>query len=278
MERAARRSLCNVEKGAAMPRFFIQQSAVSGNDGESKIVRVTGSDAHHIARSLRMMPGDALTVCDMQKTEYLCKILSVCPDCVTAEVAGEYRSETEPPYRARLYQAAVKGDKMDVIIQKAVETGVSEIVPVHTERCVARIPVDAAGRKLERWRKIAEEAAKQCGRGIIPEVRAPVTFRQAVTEASRCAIPLFCYEGDGTRPLREVLRASAACTRGEEPDISILVGPEGGFSMEETASARDAGMALTGLGRRILRTETASAFVLACLVYELEAAPDGAQR
>lgn len=246
-----------------MPRFFVEAGAITpGDDGFSRVI-IRGSDADHITRSLRMHPGDGLTVCDMSRREYTCEIESVGAS-VTAKVIEERPSPNEPPYTAVLYQALVKGDKFDTVVQKAVECGVSVIVPVLTERCTVRPDQKGIENKLTRWRRIAAEAAGQCGRGILPEVRDMITFSEAVREGGTADCPLFCYEGDGTKPLPAVLER-------EVPElVSLMIGPEGGFSAAEVKAAENAGMISVGLGRRILRTETASSFVLACLSYAYE--------
>jgi len=254
-----------------MPRFFIGKDAVAASDDGKKMVTITGSDAHHIVYSLRMAAGEFVTVCDTQKNEYKCVISSVTLDSVCADVLSESVSDTEPPYRAYLFQALAKGDKMETIIQKAVETGVFAIVPIVTERCIVKVTGDFADKKIPRWQKIAEEAAKQCGRGIIPTVCPPISFAQAakLTE-EKSDISLFCYEGDGTMPLSTILRDLKRDDGENELSVSIVIGPEGGFGIDEVEAAKKANMTMTGLGRRILRTETASSFVLSCLVYEFE--------
>ena len=249
-----------------MPRFFVRKEQIV--DG---VVTLTGDDAHHVSRSLRMAAGERITVCDMQKNEYECELSAFLPDCVRAKVLTTVKCDTEPPYHAHVYQALPKGDKLDSVIQKAVECGVSEITTFESERCVTRVKEQAEGKKVERRRKIAHEAAKQSGRGIVPDVHATVRFDEAIREASRADISLFCYEGDGTEPLARVLRECRAKLPKESiPTVSIMIGSEGGFSQAEAERAIACGMRPVGLGKRILRTETAAAFVLACLVYELE--------
>ncbi len=249
-----------------MPRFFIRKNAVA-DLGELKKITISGDDARHISRSLRMAEGDKITVCDMQKTEYICTIEKIDSDTVTLRVVSEANSDTEPNYFVDLYQAVPKGEKSDIIVQKAVECGVHSITFFSSEHCIAKIPPDSVSKKLLRWQKIAEEAAKQCGRGIIPEIRTPVNFKDAVLNASKTDLPIFCYEGDDTIALRDICREYSNYA----PDtISIVIGSEGGFSLDETETARQLGMKLAGLGKRILRTETASSFVLACLSYEFE--------
>jgi 16S rRNA (uracil1498-N3)-methyltransferase len=137
---------------------------------------------------------------------------------------------------------------------------------VFSERCVSRPEGAALERKLERWRRISLEAAKQCGRAIVPEIRRPLDFNDAVKAASSADVPIFCYEGDGTKPLSALL---AGCD-GRGASISLFIGSEGGFSIDEADAAVKAGMAMASLGRRILRTETAAAFTLACISYEYE--------
>lgn len=242
-----------------MPRFFVRQERVS--EGRISII---GEDAHHIARSLRMAVGEQITVCDMQGNEYDCKISAFDEDReVIAGILSVKRSENEPKCYIKLFQALPKGDKLDTIIQKAVECGVSEIIPFQSERCVVKIKNEAEDRKTERRQRISAEAAKQCGRSVIPEVKASVGFDEALTLASDSELCLFCYEGDGTRSLGGILR-----DLGEEfpQSVSIFIGSEGGFSVKEAQRAAEKGMVMTGLGKRILRTETASGFVLACLV------------
>ena len=249
-----------------MPRFFVQKDRISGDT-----VTLFGDDAHHISRSLRMAVGERITVCDMQKFEYECELTEFLPDCVRARVLETVKSDTEPPYAVHLYQALTKGDKLDAVIQKAVECGVSEITTFESERCVARAKDGAEEKKVERRRRIAHEAAKQSGRGMIPDVHPTVHFREAVEAAAKADIPLFCYEGDGTEPLPRVLRACRAELRaGQTPTVSVVIGSEGGFSRAELTAAVEKGLHPVGLGKRILRTETAAPFVLACLVYELE--------
>ena len=251
-----------------MPRFFIQTDQI---DTEQGTVTLTGADAHHIARSLRMAAGERVTVCDAAH-EYDC-VLEIFHDEreVIARIVETRDVNTEPPFSAHLYQALPKGDKLDSIIQKAVECGVGTVTPFESAHCIVRIKPDAEPKKTERRRRIALEAAKQCGRGSIPEVTPSVSFAEALAQASQADLALFCYEGEGTQPLGTVLSSFIAShPSGDRPHISLMVGSEGGFSAAEAQAARDAGLIPVGLGRRILRTETAAAFVLACLVYEWE--------
>ncbi len=249
-----------------MPRFFVQQKQI-----ENGRVTILGDDAHHISRSLRMAAGEHITVCDMQSFEYECELSEFLPDRVIATVLSQERSQTEPPYVASVFQALPKGDKLDSIIQKAVECGAAVITTFESERCVVRAKDGAEEKKLDRRRRIAAEAAKQSGRGILPDVRPTLRFAEAIARAAEADLPLFCYEGEQTRLLPEVLKEYAkTAPEGKLPTVAIVIGSEGGFSLSEVDQATRAGLIPVGLGKRILRTETAASFVLSCLSYEFE--------
>lgn len=160
-----------------MARFFLSRASMRLEEG---LIPIVGNDAHHIAYSLRMAVGDPITVCDMQKTEYLCTILSVKPDEVLLSVNDIRENDTELPMQIHLYQSLPKGDKMEYIIQKAVELGAASVTPVASARCIVKLDEKSAEKKVARWQKIAEEAAKQCGRGYIPEIRMPISFSCAM--------------------------------------------------------------------------------------------------
>ncbi len=245
-----------------MPRFFVQ--SVQIKDG---IVTVLGDDAHHISRALRMAAGEQITVCDMQHREYTCELAEFLPDRVLCRVLSVTQSVAEPPVAITLYQALPKGEKLDAIIQKAVECGVCRIVPFESERCVARAKPEAEERKTERRARIALEAAKQSGRGTVPDVLPTVSFSQMLLDAACADTVLFCYEGDGTVPLGEQLRVSPPVAGST---LAIVIGAEGGFSTQEVERARKAGFQLSGLGPRILRCETASGFALGAIACMLE--------
>ncbi len=243
-----------------MPRFFVSDL------GEAeKTISIVGEDARHIALSLRMACGDFLTLSDGRGRDYSCRLTSITPDRVVAEVLSSAPSATESPVCITLYQAFPKGDKLDTIVQKAVELGASSIVPFSSQFCVRRPTEERSARQGARLSRIAEEAAKQTGRGVIPTLGAKLSFEDMLVSAARSELALFCYEAEGTRPL-------PACLPEKMPQtISVVIGSEGGFSLEEAKRAQDAGLTLCGLGSRILRCETASAYVLSALsfVYEL---------
>ena len=245
-----------------MPRFFVTSTQISGDT-----VTITGDDANHLSFALRAAPGERITVCDMSRTEYECELTEFLPDTVRARILSSHPADTEPPLHITLLQALPKGDKLDTVIQKAVECGVSRIVPFESERCVARVKPEAEARKTERRQRIANEAAKQCGRGALPEVLPTVSFDRALALCGELDAVLFCYEGDGTLPIGRLLDDLKLPSGAR---IGLVIGSEGGFSQREAQRAADAGFHMTGLGPRILRTETAPLFALACISCHFE--------
>lgn len=239
-----------------MPRFFVQSSAICDNT-----ITISGSDASHISRSLRMKVGDFLTVCDMQRSEFLCQITDITPDSVHLRIFTRCESQNEPPYFATLYMALPKADKMELIIQKAVEMGVSRIVPVRSERSVVKLSCQDGVKKQQRWQKIADSAAGQCGRGILPQITEPMDFADAVKDAAKAELPFFCYEGEDAFSLKDL----ASRYKESPKTIAFFVGSEGGICQKEVDMLQNAGLFSVGLGKRILRCESAPMFVLSCL-------------
>ncbi|WP_040196388.1 16S rRNA (uracil(1498)-N(3))-methyltransferase [Candidatus Soleaferrea massiliensis] len=237
-----------------MPRFFIDVPPVSDT------VTLTGEDARHLSRSLRMKEGEAVTVSDQQGTDYRCTIRELGQDHVLLYIEDAVPCHTEPSVRVRLYQALAKSDKFEWIVQKAVELGVSEIIPVYTARCVSVPDQKSMRKKEQRYQKIALEAAKQSGRGIIPQVKESVSFQDAISGMLADDLPLLFYEGGG--------EALSALVRQEYRTISILIGPEGGFSEEEVRCALLQGVHAATLGSRILRCETAPVCALSVIMYQ----------
>ena len=245
-----------------MPKFFVEPYQIIDDK-----VTLLGDDAKHISYALRMAKGEHITVCDKKEKEYECVLVAFEDGCVTAEILSERIAPGEPPLTIYLYQGLPKGDKLETVIQKAVECGVAEITPFESERCVAKVKLEAEARKTERRNKIACEAAKQCGRGRLPVVNKTVSFKEAVDRASSADLALICYEDEKKTTLKEVL--TAAKQKGLT-SVSIMIGSEGGFSASEVERANDKGIRSAGLGPRILRTETAPVFALGCLAYEFE--------
>lgn len=242
------------------PRFFDDFEIVDGNT-----VIIGGESAQHISRSLRMKAGEKIIVCDGSEKEYECVLEDFSSNSVTAKIVDVSRSVSEPSYKAIVYQACPKSDKMDTIVQKAVELGAHGIVCFMSDRCVARYDEKGFEKKCARWQKIALEAAKQSGRGYVPFVRWLSDLKSVIAEMADNGLGFMCYEDEEALNLKELISLSQ-----NEKVFSFIIGPEGGFSEKEAQMCRDSGIKTVGLGRRILRTETASGYVLSCLSYEKE--------
>lgn len=241
-----------------MPRFFTQDITEAGGC-------ITGEDAKHIAKVLRMKVGDELTVCDTKGRDYDCMIEEIGAGEVRLKVLSVAPSQSEPDVRVHLYQAMPKADKMETIIQKAVELGAASITPVMTRRCVSRPDAKSMDKKLVRYNRIALEAAKQCGRGVVPPVLPLLELPQALEQMQRTGCPILFYE-NATAPAKQVI--AKARESGKELEIAVLIGAEGGFDEDEVALAMEYGCHVLSLGKRILRCETAPLAALTILMYE----------
>lgn len=248
-----------------MYQFFVEPGQININD---RRVTITGTDVNHIRNVLRMKPGEELNVSNGQDgREYRCAILSFAEDCVHCELRFIREEQAELPVRVHLFQGLPKADKMELIIQKAVELGVYRVIPVATKRCVVKLDEKKAAVKTARWQGIAEAAAKQSKRSIVPQIAEVMSFRDAVKEAADMNVRLIPYElAKGMKRTRELL---GQLTPGA--DVAVFIGPEGGFDETEIASAVENGIEPVTLGRRILRTETAGMTVLAWIGYVTEA-------
>ena len=224
-----------------MPRFFKEYF--------KDAPFIDGDDARHIIRSLRMRVGETLTVCDTMGTDYLCEIAEMDDETVRLNLLEETENRTEPTVKVTLFQCNPKGDKLDMVVQKAVELGISEIVPVLSEHCVSRPDGKSAGKKRERMQKIADEAAKQSGRGKLPSIGEFISFKECCKRLNDFDKSILFYELGG-KPIVEIVNEDIK-------SIAIVIGPEGGFSKAEVESAKENGADIATLGARILRTETA---------------------
>ncbi|MDR2357481.1 MAG: 16S rRNA (uracil(1498)-N(3))-methyltransferase [Oscillospiraceae bacterium] len=238
-----------------MRRFFIAPSDVS--DGA---VTVRGRDAAHM-RTLRMKRGDMFAACDGAETDYICRLTELERDAARAEIALVRACEGEPPVACEVYAAFSKGDRLETVVQKSVELGAVSVVLFESRRCVARPDARALERRLERLSAVAEEAAKQSGRGRVPGVTSARSFEEAVERAAMAALPLFFYEEERARGLREALSGG-----GTGGSVSVVTGPEGGFEPEEADFAIGRGCVSVSLGPRILRCDTAPVAALACVM------------
>ncbi|MGQ9512136.1 16S rRNA (uracil(1498)-N(3))-methyltransferase [Thermodesulfitimonas sp.] len=242
-----------------MPRLFVPAEQWTKNK-----VMVRGSDVKYLTRVLRLGLGDGVTVFDGEGRIGEAFIQEINGGEVVLSLTRAVVADTEPRVKVTLLQAIPKGDKMDLVIQKATELGVARIIPVLTERVVVQLDEDRAAKKQERWQKVAREAARQCGRGAVPVVGTVCAFEEALAfTAPGDSLRLMPWEGEEELPLRAALK-------GKNPAaVTLFIGPEGGFSSAEVEAARACGFCTVSLGRRILRTETAGMVVVALVLYTL---------
>ena len=244
-----------------MYRFFIKEEQI--HDG---MIEICGSDVNHIKNVLRMKTGDKVYLSNGSDLEYECSLLEWTDDTILAKIEDVHGMETELPVKITLYQGLPKGDKMEMIVQKAVELGVAEIVPVAMKRCVVKLDAKKAAKKVQRWNEIAKSAAKQSKRGMIPEVKSVMSFKEAVEYGKSMDMLLIPYEdAEGIVHSRQVVES----VKGKK-SLGIYIGPEGGFPEEEVSLAMEAGAEPITLGHRILRTETAGMALLSVLMFMLE--------
>ncbi len=247
-----------------MYHFFVEPEQIREDD---KSVIILGADVNHIKNVLRMKAGEEISVSNGRDgCEYRCGITELGEDSIQCELRFVKEENVELPVRVTLFQGLPKGDKMELIVQKAVELGVYEIVPVATRRCVVKLDRKKADSKVTRWQGIAEAAAKQSKRGVIPQVRQVVSFAQALEQAGEMEVRLIPYELErGMEYTRKLLSGIRPGQR-----VAVFIGPEGGFEESEITLAREKGICPITLGRRILRTETAGMTVLAWIGYLTE--------
>lgn len=243
-----------------MYQFFITDEQV-----HDTYVTIEGTDVNHIKNVLRMKTGEKIRVSNHSGKDYFCKISTITEGCVEAEILSCDEAGTELSSKIYLYQGLPKNDKMELIIQKAVELGVYEVIPVSMKNCVVKLDEKKAANKVSRWQSIAESAAKQSKRSLIPNISMPMNYKQALERANECDIRLIPYENErGMAATKEVIESIMP-----GQSIAIFIGPEGGFSPEEITCV-DEKTHLISLGKRILRTETAGMATLAILGYHLE--------
>ena len=245
-----------------MARFFVPEHAIQNN-----IAIITGPDVKHIARVLRLEPGDLLEICsgEGQGREFTATIREITNKDVTCEITGEKSGAAEPPVQVTLYQGLPKGEKMELVIQKSVELGVSRVIPVVCERTVVKLDEKKASERQTRWQRVAAEAAKQSRRTVIPTVAMPLPFHQAVEQIASDVLAIMPWEEEHIRGISKVLKSKTDGHR----SVAVFIGPEGGFSREEADSAKARGVIPVSLGPRIMRTETAGIVTVAIVLYEI---------
>lgn len=246
-----------------MQRFFVEPYQV---EEEKHLIHITGTDVNHIKNVLRMKTGEEVWISDGGEKEYRCQIENMDAEEVLLHIIYAQEPDYELPNRIYLFQGLPKADKMELIIQKAVELGAFAVVPVETKRCVVKLDAKKSQKKVARWQQIAESAAKQSKRMLIPQVHEVMSYKQALEFAAQMDVCLIPYElAKGMKETREVL---SQIRPGQS--IGIFIGPEGGFEEKEVEMAMQAGAHAITLGRRILRTETAGLAILSVLMFQLE--------
>lgn len=244
-----------------MQQFFVTAGQVRGEQ-----IYIEGSDVNHMKNVLRMHPGESVRISDGDNRRYICQVKEYTEEQAILTIIEEDETNVELASRIYLFQGLPKGDKMEMIVQKAVELGVYKIAPVAMKRCVVRLDDKKAAKKVDRWGEIAKSAAKQSGRGIVPKVGSVLKFEEAVTLSKELDVVFVPYElAEG---MEETKRLISAVKPGQS--VGVFIGPEGGFEKDEVERLKEAGASEITLGSRILRTETAGMTALSILMYHLE--------
>ncbi|MCU6707659.1 16S rRNA (uracil(1498)-N(3))-methyltransferase [Paenibacillus sp. J5C_2022] len=252
-----------------MQRYFVTPPQLQGGT-----FAITGDDARHIVKVMRMKPDDKIYVSDGQSNSGIAVIREITADTVLVELEKLLESSSEPAWSVTIAQSLPKGDKMELVIQKGTEIGACAFAPFQSERMIVQYDARKEAKRLERWGKIAKEAAEQCHRDRIPAIEGVRSWKELLQLIGSFDLALFCYEEEGKEHEGLGLRAAvqhwltAGVRQGDKPSILLIAGPEGGFTGREAAEAEQAGARLVGLGRRILRAETAGIVGLTCLMYE----------
>lgn len=244
-----------------MQHFFVTPAQV-----QDTVIYVEGQDVNHMKNVLRMKVGEQVEISDGNEWNYLCEVSDFELEKVVLTILERRKADTELDSKLYLFQGLPKNDKMEWIVQKAVELGVYQVIPVSMKRCVVKLDDKKASKKVERWNGISESAAKQAGRSLIPEVTEVLSYEQALEQAKKLDVVLVPYElAKGIEETKQIL---SEIQRGQS--VGIFIGPEGGFEREEVEKAIETGARPVTLGRRILRTETAGMTMLSILMFQLE--------
>lgn len=244
-----------------MNQFFVEEFQVHGSE-----IVIEGTDVNHIKNVLRMKPGEEIMVSNGTDKHYICSIMTISGEQVVAKIVDIDTNTTELPVKIYLFQGLPKADKMELIIQKSVELGAAEIIPVAMKRCVVKLDGKKEKSKLTRWQGIAESAAKQSKRMVIPKISNVMNFKEAVAYAKSLDYNIIPYEfANGMEKSKQIVKEI-----GQYKSVGIFIGPEGGFDEAEIAYAKENDMQIISLGKRILRTETAGLTALSIIMFELE--------
>lgn len=249
-----------------MPKFFVKQEQV-----KEEQIEIIGQDVKHIKNVLRKVIEDELIICNSENgNNYLCQISELNEGKIICKIKEKLENNVESNIKVTIMQGLPKADKMELIIQKAVELGVNEITPIEMKRCVVKLNGKDASKKMERWQKISEVAAKQCGRNIIPKINNLVTAKNICNTLQEYDIVLLAYENEKEATIKQELKKIKETNQNQEIKIAIIIGPEGGIAEEEVNMFKENGAKSITLGKRILRTETVALNVLSIIMYELE--------
>ncbi len=255
------RSALRVRKGNVMSKFFVHPRNV-----KNSTINITDpDDRKHIVKVLRLDIGDEISISDTVQFEYNAEIIEIEKDYIEAKILDKQKFAREPELKITLFQGIPKQGKMETIIQKTVELGASSIVPVFTDRTVV-IDHGNFHKKIDRWQKVADEAVKQCKRGIIPQIRKEMTFQEMMNAIVKYELILFPYENEENTSIKDCLRNLKV----KPQNTAVIIGPEGGFSDKEAQELKKIGSQCVTLGKTILRTETAGMAAIAMTMYELE--------
>ncbi len=246
-----------------MPKFFVKTNQINKNR-----ITLYEDDVNHIANVLRKQIGEEINICNMDTSEnFLCKIKEISKENIECEIIKTLKSETESSIDITIFQGLPKAEKMELIIQKCTELGVNTFVPVQMERCIVKLDTKSEIKKLDRWKKIAETAAKQSGRDIIPKVENIINLQKLLYSIQKYDIVLLAYENEKENTLKNALNT----VKGKENlKIGVIIGPEGGIEEKEVEQLVKAGAQRITLGKRILRTETVGIVISSIITYELE--------
>lgn len=254
------------EKRENMPKFFVSSQAIKG-----KQIYVIGEDVNHIKNVLRKKIGDTLTICNQEEAiDYLCEITNLKEKEIQCMILEEIKTKVESNIQVSIWQGLPKADKMELIIQKSVELGTFDITPIEMKRCIVKLQEKDKKKKLERWQKIAEVAAKQCGRNKISTINDIIPIKNICQLCQQYDIVLVAYEKEKENKLRYELEKLKASSKKQDLKIAVLIGPEGGIDETEIEQLKEKGAKIVTLGKRILRTETVALHVLSIIMYELE--------
>lgn len=248
-----------------MPKFFVTDDCINNNE-----IKIIGKDVNHIKNVLRKKIGDKLTICNAElSTDYLCEIKKIEEEKIKCNIIKKLETNSESNIKVTIFQGLPKSDKMELVIQKAVELGVYDITPVEMKRCVVKLTNKDKAKKIQRWQKISEVAAKQSGRNIIPKINDIISVKNICNLCQEYDIVLIAYENEKQNKLKYELEKLKS-SKTEKFKIAILIGPEGGIDETEINLLKDNGAKIVTLGNRILRTETVALNVLSIIMYEFE--------